>query len=360
MKLNKDVLNALKSTTVEKKGGAFIVPPLEYKLKRSDYRHFNDIMETYKGKWKTNVGHVFPFDPIDFIQDVINSGEKPKRNPNEFFPTPEKVIDVMMFGTPTCCVKRILEPSAGTGAIVERTLAYFPKAKVVAIENDKLNVAILRSKFKDNDRVDVVECRFEDYDEDEKFDLVLMNPPFKYALEHLEKAMRHTNDNWGVPDKVISVLPNTFIIKFDKKKRTFETKHMITMTFYYMPPGTFKESGTNVDVIIGEWAGNPTREEERKLQESMIETMEILAANDRMIYEEYLAIEQDALNIPTWLGIPDIEESVNLVRRLQQLIIKKHDTNPKEPEFFFDSANFYAVPPAKICSDWVRMKQESL
>lgn len=82
----------------------------------------------------------------------------------------------------------ILEPSAGKGDLVERVRSRFEGyrgcAKVSAIEVDESLQAILRGK-----KIRVIDSDFLTFAGPDKFDLILMNPPFEDGDKHLLKAL---------------------------------------------------------------------------------------------------------------------------------------------------------------------------
>lgn len=80
---------------------------------------------------------------------------------------------------------RILEPSAGDGAIVAAILDALPKARVTAVEIEPFRAALLTERFRGDDRVTIVSsdvCELRD----DSFDGALMNPPFENAFIHIK------------------------------------------------------------------------------------------------------------------------------------------------------------------------------
>jgi hypothetical protein len=108
----------------------------------------------------------------------------------EFYPTPDAVISKMLrphlatisnanYGNYT-----ILEPSAGSGAIIDYVMKYSTrKPNVYAIEADPNLAEIVKGKgYK------LIHTDFLAYSGNYFFDLILMNPPFSNGDEHLLKA----------------------------------------------------------------------------------------------------------------------------------------------------------------------------
>ena len=119
----------------------------------------------------------------------------------EFYPTPENLIDKMLFGLDFKMIRSILEPSAGSGNILEalkKKEKYYTtnynnfSFDVDCIEIDQNLQHILKGK---NFRV--VYNDFLTYDTMKEYDLILMNPPFSNGCKHLLKAIEMQSRNGG-------------------------------------------------------------------------------------------------------------------------------------------------------------------
>lgn len=118
-------------------------------------------------------------------------------NNKDFYPTPKNLIDKMLFGLDFTMIKSILEPSAGSGNIVE---ALKQKEKIYnrysfdidCIEIDQNLQHILKGK---NYRV--VYNDFLTYDTMKEYDLIIANPPFSNGCKHLLKALEMQSRNGG-------------------------------------------------------------------------------------------------------------------------------------------------------------------
>lgn len=119
----------------------------------------------------------------------------------DFYPTPEAIINKMLFDIDFKMIHSILEPSAGSGNIVE---ALKQKEKIYStsyskfsfdidcIEADQNFQHILKGK---NFRV--VYNDFLTYDTMKEYDLIIMNPPFSNGCKHLLKALEMQQRNGG-------------------------------------------------------------------------------------------------------------------------------------------------------------------
>lgn len=109
---------------------------------------------------------------------------------NEFYPTPQNVIEKMLTGLNLNTVGSILEPSAGKGdiatALDKKIKATYSNRKldIDTIEIDKNLVAILKNK-----NIRVIHNDFLTLKTFKKYDLIIMNPPFSNGDKHLLKAL---------------------------------------------------------------------------------------------------------------------------------------------------------------------------
>lgn len=93
---------------------------------------------------------------------------------------------------------RILEPSAGEGALIEAALEIMPHANITAVELDPVRFAHLQRKYANDERVEVLNMDTTEYSET-GFDAVLMNAPFEWSAEHVKHAWKRINDiGWVV------------------------------------------------------------------------------------------------------------------------------------------------------------------
>jgi protein-L-isoaspartate O-methyltransferase len=77
----------------------------------------------------------------------------------------------------------VLEPSAGSGRLVQAVLDAQPTATVIAVERHASLVEVLRERFAGDARVTVVHGDFMQQGYGEAFDAVVMNPPYENGLD---------------------------------------------------------------------------------------------------------------------------------------------------------------------------------
>lgn len=198
----------------------------------------------------------------------------------DYYPTPEPIGYKMVEFADIKSGDSVLEPSAGHGAIAR----FFPEdTKNVAIEPSSELANTIRLRFNKNGRV--IESTFENYDVHNKFNEIVMNPPYgtaaKTAMEHLEKAFNHLRDG----GRIVALLPagNSMGKRLDKwlngvpnaktKAEREGEKRAVIMKKIELPSVTFERAGTKVvtDIyIIDKYENEADREEALKIKEGTL------------------------------------------------------------------------------------------
>ena len=226
-------------------------------LDRKLYQKVNETLEELGGKWnRKQQAHVFADDPREEIATIVQSGTLPDKNPLAFFPTPKAVIDQIlgyfMVPRPPC---RILEPSAGLGAIAEalwEEFTHWPEAekaqvRIDLVEWDKKRAAKLAEQWEH------VYCQdFLTFIPEARYDAVFMNPPFSVEgnktvwIDHVQ----HAFDLLLPGGQLVAVVPNSAQFRIDKKHQGLRDWLHPMGGFLDLPEGCFKESGTGVSVLL--------------------------------------------------------------------------------------------------------------
>ncbi|MCP2234026.1 MULTISPECIES: DUF4942 domain-containing protein [Erwinia] len=129
------------------------------------------------------VWYEFDYDPTTAIEDIQLCGAVPDVKTHQYYPTPEGLAaqladDVAIRAGETC-----LEPSAGMGGLADQ----MPKAQTTCVEISPLHCRVLEAKGHR-----VINADFLAWAERtaERFDVVMMNPPFSEgrAVAHLNAA----------------------------------------------------------------------------------------------------------------------------------------------------------------------------
>lgn len=217
------------------------------RLPPAEYRAVNKVLEGLGGKWDRRAkGHVFPFDPAELLAEALERGT---------FQNRQQVLGA--FETPAALAREmaafavvpggaILEPSAGGGMLVEAALRKGAHL-VQAVEVDTYRATDLRSRF--GPEVDVYMGRFEDFAATQAvpFDGIVMNPPFASGLD-----AEHVMLAWALLDiggSLAAIVSEGLFQRSDKKAagfREFLADEMRDPVVRRIPPGTFREAGTEI------------------------------------------------------------------------------------------------------------------
>lgn len=169
----------------------------EEKKKRTEFHDLAHIVISHELREAirrgVNNGHEFwdyiehgTYDCDKVLRYVWNTGVIPEFKSHQFYPTPKHIAEELQKYIPESGT--ILEPSAGTGRLING----INTDRVTCLDIAELHCVILRAKgFNAN-------CNdFLKYDESNKFDCIVMNPPYskQRALLHIDKAKRHLNEN---------------------------------------------------------------------------------------------------------------------------------------------------------------------
>jgi len=241
-------INTLKTAIID--ADKFTVT-LSEQLSRTEYEAVNEVLSRLNGKWNKKANaHIFPYDPTSLIAAVIESRELPPKNPTAFFPTPAKIVDLMLDAINICDWdnQRILEPSAGTGAIATAAKLRAPSAIIDCCEILDVNRNVLKAKG-----LSVVSNDFLSYTPDCLYDAILMNPPFSVEGDKLAYAT-HIIRAWDLLNyhgQIAAIVPRGWLSS-ENSKRIREFSEFVNewMEFSPIHAGAFSESGTEVATML--------------------------------------------------------------------------------------------------------------
>ncbi len=215
-------------------------------LDRKMYERTNKVLEAAGGKWnRKKKAHLFDDEAATRVDQIILSGEVevPKDEFN-FFPSPPDVVARLMELADVQRGMRVLEPSAGKGAIAYAcadagaTVDCYDlmEANFVALAGDARLGAVRHMDF-------LVQAPEASYDR------VVMNPPFaKQAdIKHVLHALRFLKPG-GL---LVSVMAGS--VAFRDNKLTQDFRDLIRERggdIEALPEGAFKASGTMVRSVI--------------------------------------------------------------------------------------------------------------
>lgn len=144
--------------------------------------------------------------PIEIIRHIIVNGTVDYKT-NQFYPTPDNIVDDIEDYVGDATGKKMLEPSAGRGNISKR----FEEYGIHCIEKEELNTLYLSQLHKN-----VVCADFLYYNvskESDQYDIIVMNPPYnnKQWKTHVDHALSLLKKD-GV---IYAVLPSGKEYEFD-------------------------------------------------------------------------------------------------------------------------------------------------
>lgn len=240
MKIRDDVLAVLSEVAIDDNARTVrIVAKLDRKL----YVEVNKVLVAVGGAWSRKAqAHLFPTAPGPLLEGVMVSGEVTTHRDLGFFPTSAKLAAQLVEWARVEPGHRCLEPSAGEGSIVAALTA--AGGLVTAIERDP----VMRTKLVPLARVVAPYDDFLDAPVSQRFDRVVMNPPFLRvgAGDHLDHV-RHAFSMLRPEGVLASVLPRSVEFRRDRRYREFrEWFEGLDSDLKRLPDGSFKHAGTGV------------------------------------------------------------------------------------------------------------------
>lgn len=213
-----------------------------------DWRDVGDVFLALGAKWVTGKPGGFRFPDASGEQvflEAQRSGAIVDAKLVDYFPTPRAVVDRMLALLDLKPGQRVLEPSAGRGAIVGAALER--GAQVVAVELLDVNAKHIPA----HERLRLIVGR--DFlalgrsELGEPFDAIPMNPPFSFETEHI----RHAFAQLRIGGRLVSVASASVKQRADSKNQAFrdwvsEQGGRIEA----LPEGSFEESGTGVNTVL--------------------------------------------------------------------------------------------------------------
>lgn len=222
---------------------AILLKPKEA-LRHYQYDRLKPLIEAMGGHWRERFGSFV------FYTDYLTASEERKhKEKTSFFSTPREIADIMvsMLGELPDRV-RLLEPSAGTGSLLEA----LPKDRhyeLTVVETDETRVQYLKSRGYSPLKQDFVYVAEHLLELGQTFDYVLMNPPFagRRDIQHTMLAYRLLAPG----GKLVAIVSENAMYYKDYETEKFK-KWLLEVNAIIHPvrEGAFYESGTMIDVVI--------------------------------------------------------------------------------------------------------------
>jgi predicted RNA methylase len=248
-----EVLAVLKKAVVVDDSGVKLVERLD----KTIYQRTNKILELLGGKWnRSSQMHCFEGGQAgDLLEEAIaNESVVDFKKTLQFFETPEDVARKMADIATLRPTERVLEPSAGLGAIARIAREIVGLENVVCYEADpQRRLALIKAGFAVRGHAEAGNdfCDFLSVDPKRivDIDVVLMNPPFARGqdIAHVLHAFQFLRPG----GRLVAITSPGWTFRQERKYqefREFVDQHMFHQEA--LPAGTFKASGTNASAIL--------------------------------------------------------------------------------------------------------------
>ena len=243
------------------------------RLERKLYEEVNAALSALGGKWvgRKVQGHVFDADPSEAIGAVVETGEfvDPKKL-YQFFETPPELAARLVEMAAIEPGMKVLEPSAGKGAIAGAVVEVMPDHvhQLICVEVNPSMAERLRERFT------VMEADFlgVTFRPERLFERVVMNPPFagQADIDHV----RHAFDLLKPGGRLVSVMSSGVLFRENAKTVAFRewcgladqagpqlnengdrlswdsSASGVAGRVEKLPAGTFAASGTGVNAVV--------------------------------------------------------------------------------------------------------------
>ena len=113
-------------------------------------------------------------------QELALTIDKKTKKKNGIYFTPSSIVksNIKKLKPYLNKIKNVLEPSCGSGEFIDALLQYNEDFKITGIENNCQIYNAIEEKFKNNKNVTLYHKDFMIWDSDEKYDMIIGNPPY--------------------------------------------------------------------------------------------------------------------------------------------------------------------------------------
>ncbi|MHC4400520.1 MAG: DUF3560 domain-containing protein [Planctomycetota bacterium] len=172
-----------------------------------------------------------------------------------YFPTPNEIVEKMVDAADIQPGMKVLEPSAGHGAIAEVIRRRHPDAQLDVIEFNATLREVLRNEGFNLVGQDFLEFRARDYDR------IIMNPPFEKGqdMEHVNHAFSMLK---GPGSRVVALMSEGAFFRQGPKERSFRdwlnSDQVTIKDTWDLPEGAFLKSrfrttGVKARMLVLDW-----------------------------------------------------------------------------------------------------------
>jgi predicted RNA methylase len=216
---------------------------LPHQLPRELYVQTDKVIKLLGGKWNRSLGaHVFESDCDERVDEAVISGEVTDfKKLYQFYETPSDLAHRMVAMAHIRENDRVLEPSAGKGAILKALPQTVHRTAV------ELNPAMAELHAHAHDVLfrDFLQCN----GELGVFDEVIANPPFRNGQD--VQHVRHMFDMVKPGGVIVTVMSPAWQYRIDRKHAEFRAwLESLDHDVEDLPEGTFNSSGTIVRSLL--------------------------------------------------------------------------------------------------------------
>ena len=217
-------------------------------LDRQTYVRVNKVLEALGGKWNRKAkAHLFDGLAAEVLGDAVTAGEYvDAKKQFQFFETPEAVADVLLNGHRFRESDRVLEPSAGRGALIRAVLARGGSVPDSVELNGKHHADL--SEFGGAVHIgDFLETTVPQLEG--PFDAVVMNPPFTRSQDI--RHVCHAFDFVKPGGMLFAVMACGWTFRQDSTAVEFRKwLDCVPTQWERLPENAFRESGTGVNAVV--------------------------------------------------------------------------------------------------------------
>jgi len=239
---------------------------LQSQLDRAMYVKVNKLLDLIGFKWNRKAqSHIGRGDSADKLREGLSDGKViDEKKTYQFFETPDGLADQMASLAQISPGHRVLEPSAGRGAIIRAIQRQCPALKVIfACELSSYmasNLAdldieqFLQPKDDKSKYCQVIVSCGDFLQVNEKYDRIVMNPPFMAGQDC--DHVKHAYDLLLPGGNLVAIMSPSWLSNESKKFKDFRKWYKSLKDNGYastpvdLPEGTFKDSGTNVCTVM--------------------------------------------------------------------------------------------------------------
>jgi predicted RNA methylase len=253
VRIPSDVLAVLKKAVIVDDSKIHMVERIDRKI----YDKTKKVLDLLGCKWNRSTGmHCFEGGQAgDLLEEAIaNEAVVDFKKTLQFFETPEDVARKMADIATLRSTERVLEPSAGLGAIARVAREIVGLENVVCYEADpQRRLALIKAGFTVRGHAEAGNdfCDFLSVDPKRivDIDVVLMNPPFARGqdIAHVLHAFKFLRPG----GRLVAITSPGWTFRQERKYqefREFVEQHMFHQEA--LPAGTFKASGTSASAIL--------------------------------------------------------------------------------------------------------------